>query len=94
MTQIINRGVERLKDVRPSSYAWLGVIGSIAVYDLLCPENEQMSERADEWMEHPLKRRALELGMAAIALHVCNAIKPEIDPIHRLATLHRKANIS
>jgi hypothetical protein len=53
-----------------------------------------MSERADEWMEHPVKRRLLQLGMATVALHVCNAIKPEgIDPIHRLATLHRRVNV-
>lgn len=79
--------------LRPSTYAWAATIGGIALYDLLCPEGEQMSERADEWLEHPLKRRLTQIGMGMVALHVCNAINPQIDPIHRLATLRQKANI-
>ena len=78
---------------RASTLAWTAAIGGIAAYDYFCPEGEQMSERADEWMEHPIKRRLLQAGMAMVALHVCNAIRPDVDLIHKLATLHRRANI-
>lgn len=76
---------------RYSSVGWALAIGGIAAIDYFAPEGEQLSERADEWLEHPVKRRVLELGMAAVALHVCNRINPAIDPIHHLASLRRKA---
>lgn len=79
---------------RPSTVAWAATVGGIALYDALCPNGEQMSERADEWMEHPIKRRLTQIGMGMIALHVCNAIRPEVDPIHKLASLHRRVNIN
>lgn len=75
---------------RPSTLAWGGVVGGILAYDLLCPKGEQLSERADEWVEHPVKRRLIEAGMALVALHVCNRIPDRIDPIHRLASLQKK----
>lgn len=75
---------------RASTLGWIGVIGGVALYDALCPEGEQLSERADEWLEHPFKRRIVELGMAAVALHVCNRIPEQFDVIHHLASLRRK----
>lgn len=75
---------------RPSTVAWGAVVGGIAMYDMLCPPGEQMSERADEWMEHPVKRRLLEIGMGVVALHVCNHISPKYDAIHHMATIRRK----
>lgn len=75
---------------RPSTVAWTAVIGSIAAYDFLCPQGEQLSERADEWIEHPVKRRLLELGMAAVALHVCNRVPERYDVIHHLASLKKE----
>lgn len=80
--------MERPK-VRPSTWAWAGTIGGIALYDALAPKGEQMSERADEWLKHPVKRRLVEAGMACVALHVCNRIPERFDPIHRLASLGR-----
>lgn len=78
--------------IRPSTLAWGAVIGGVAVYDMLCPKGEMMSERADEWIEHPVKRRLVEAGMACVALHVCNRLSPRFDPIHRLTQLMQKGD--
>lgn len=75
---------------RASTLGWIGVIGGVAAYDMLCPKGEQLSERADEWVEHPIKRRALELGLVAVALHLCNRIPEKYDIIHHLASIKRE----
>lgn len=69
---------------RPSSLAWGAVIGGIYAYDRLCPKGEQLSERADEWCEHPLKRAMLAGAMGALVLHLTNSINPKYDVFHYL----------
>lgn len=75
---------------RYSTIGWGLAIGGIAAIDYFAPPHEQLSERADEWLEHPIKRRAVQLGMWAVAMHVCNQVPDKIDPIHHLAMLRRR----
>lgn len=69
---------------RASTIAWLSVPAAIAAYDYLCPKGEQLSERADEWCENPVKRVAVGLAMGALSLHLINAIPEKYDVIHYL----------
>lgn len=86
--------MDRLKGIerpRPSTVAWVALMGSVAVYDYFCPEGEQLSERADEWVEHPLKNVAFSAAVGAFALHLTNQIKPEWDIVHRVACFKPKS---
>lgn len=67
---------------RPSTLAIGGLALGIYAYDYFCPPGEQISERCDEWVSHPIKRRLLEAGAAAIALHLTNRINPKVDLLH------------
>lgn len=89
-------GAHTLRDglterARPSTYAWAAVMGGVALYDYFAPAGEQLSERADEWVEHPVKRIVFGATVAAFALHLTNEIKPEWDVIHRVACFKPKS---
>ena len=76
-----------IERIRPSTWA-LGIGGAaLLAYEAFCPEGELISERCDEWVEHPLKRLALEAGLAAVALHLCNRVPERWDAIHHIAKL-------
>lgn len=70
--------------VRPSTIAWGTVVGGIYLYDRFCPSGEQLSERADEWCETPVKRLALAAAVGALALHLPNLINERYDLFHYL----------
>lgn len=75
---------------RPSTIAWGAIIGGVAAYDYLCPPGEQLSERADEWVEHPIKNLAFTAAVGAVALHLCNRIDERFDVVHHLASFKPK----
>lgn len=74
-------------EVRPSTKAWLGLVASVTLYDVLSKDGETMSERYSDFVdEHP----ALAWGAVAItAAHLLDLIPDSIDPIHNLAKLAR-----
>lgn len=72
---------------RPSTIAWGLVPIAVAAYDYWCPHGEQMSERADEWVEHPVKSALFTAAIGAVALHLTNRIDPKYDVLHHLGKL-------
>ena len=68
--------------MRAGDKAWIALGVGIGTYELLCPEEELMSEAADRWMlRHPWLVRA---GAFLLAAHVCNLLPDRCDPVHRL----------
>ena len=69
---------------RPSTIAWGTLVGGVALYDILCPAEETMSEGVDRLLERPIGR-FLALGAIAItATHLANVLPERIDPFHQL----------
>lgn len=70
---------------RQSTIAWATTIAGIYAYDLYCRKNEQMTDRAHEWSEHPAKKIALAIGTIAVGLHLNNVYNkmgvPHLDPL-------------
>jgi hypothetical protein len=75
--------------MRPSTKAWLGLGAGVAVYEVLCPEGELMSEAVDRALEgRPFVRAATLGGIAITACHLANLIPQSVDPFHK--ALHFK----
>ena len=74
-----------LQELRPSTKAWLGLVGGVVCYDLLAPEGETLSEGFDTFIEN---HKALAIGaVAVVSAHLINAIPPKYDPIHKLVEM-------
>lgn len=67
-------------ELRPSTIAWGVLIGGVATYDILCPQNETLSEGVDRAMEHPVGRVLALGGIALTALHLANVLPKPLDP--------------
>lgn len=60
-----------------AEHMWLGLGASIITYDLLCPENQTLSEA---FRKQP---RALQLGeLALLGVHLLE-VAPRLDPIRQ-----------
>ena len=46
-----------------------------------------LSERVDEWLDHPVKRVVTLATIGMTALHLANVLPPEVDLIHRIGDL-------
>ena len=67
--------------MRPSERAWLGLGAGIAVYEVLCPRGETLSECVDAALEGSPLTRAVTLGAIGVtALHLANLLPPKYDP--------------
>lgn len=75
--------------MRPSTKAWIGIGLGVAAYDALCPQEEQLSKRFDEWMDKPITRLVSLIMLGAVAGHLTRAIPEQIDGIHHTAELCR-----
>lgn len=75
---------------RPSSLAWMGLVGGVVAWDALCPEGETLSERLDPILDHEKKRFAAYAIVGAVGLHLCNSVPERYDGIHHLAKLARR----
>jgi hypothetical protein len=64
---------------RSSTIAWTGLAAGVYLYDRYCEPNEMLSERADEWMVHPIKKRLFQAAVIGLGLHLTNAINPRYD---------------
>lgn len=67
-----------IKDTRPSTKAWFGLVAGVVAYDLLCPPGETLSEGYDSFIE---RHKVLALGAVAVTgAHLINAIPKNLDP--------------
>jgi hypothetical protein len=71
-----------MRKPRPSTLAWGGIAAGVAAYDVLAPKGETLSERCDSALERPLGRSFVYAAVGITALHLCNLIPEELDPIH------------
>lgn len=72
--------------MRASEKAWIGLAAGVTTYDIFCPKGETLSERVDDWLEHPV-HRVIALGAIGVtAAHLANILPDRIDPFHRLTT--------
>jgi hypothetical protein len=59
--------------------AWAMLAAGVLAYEISCNEGELLSEGVDDWLAaKPLLTRAV---IAALALHLGNAVPPQLDPI-------------
>ena len=80
--------VEKIKETRPSTRAWLALAAGVAAFDVLSPQGETMSERVDDWL---LEHKALTYtAIGVTALHLANLLPPRVDPFHRLTTIKNR----
>lgn len=71
---------------KQSKLAWVGLVGGVAAYDILCNEGETLSEEMDRMLESRARFIALG-GVAITALHLINVLPNNIDPLHQLTRL-------
>jgi hypothetical protein len=59
--------------------AWGLLAAGVLAYEVACKEGELLSEGVDDWVAaKPILTRAV---IAALALHLANAVPPRFDPI-------------
>jgi hypothetical protein len=59
--------------------AWGVIAASVLAYELACNEGELLSEGVDDWVAtKPILTRAV---IAALALHLGNAVPTRFDPV-------------
>jgi hypothetical protein len=59
--------------------AWGVLAAGVLAYEIACREGELLSEGVDDWVAaKPLLTRTV---IAALALHLGNAVPPRLDPI-------------
>lgn len=68
---------------RPSTLAWAGLVGGVALYDILSPKGETLSEGFDRLMDTTPGKIAAIGSVALVATHLLNILPQKYDPIHR-----------
>lgn len=68
---------------RPSTLAWAGLVGGVALYDVLAPDGETLSEGFDRLMETRQGKLAAIGAVAIVGAHLLNLLPQKYDPIHR-----------
>lgn len=73
---------EEFNNLPAGNKAWLGILGSVAVYEALAPKGELLSESVDRAIEaHPIATRAV---IGYTCLHLTNLLPPKLDLFHQL----------
>lgn len=74
-----------IKPELQSDIMWLGMVGGIIAYDVLA--NQTMSERFDDYLEHPVGKYVAIGAAAMVGYHLFNLAEhfDTPDPIHVLA---------
>jgi hypothetical protein len=71
-----------------ASNGWKGLIAAIAVYEVVCAEDELLSHGVDRLLvKHPVWPRMVVL---AVALHLINWIPQRVDPVSKLFHVTRR----
>jgi len=72
-----------------ASNGWKGLIAAVAVYEVLCAEDELLSRGFDRLLvKHPVWPRVL---VVAFALHLINWFPRRVDPVSMLFHVTRKS---
>lgn len=72
-----------MRELSPSTKAWIGIGASVAAYDILCPKGETLSEGVDRALERGKFTRVAALGgIAIVAAHLANVLPEKYDPFH------------
>lgn len=67
---------------RPSTIAWGAILGGVALFELLTPNGETLSDRVDTVLEG--KYKYLALGAIGItAAHLANVLPESADPFEQ-----------
>ena len=69
---------------KPATVAWAALASGIAVYEVMCPRGETLSEGVDRALERPYGRIAALGGIAVTAAHLANLIPQRYDPFSRI----------
>lgn len=78
--------------MRAGDKAWLVLGTGIAAWEIGAADGELLSEAADRWMvSHPWITRA---AVAAVGLHLCNALPDRFDPLHQLFRLKKRPGLA
>ena len=71
-----------------ASNGWKTLLAAVAVYEVVCAEDELLSHGFDRLMtRHPVWPRVVVL---ALALHLINWIPQRVDPVSKLFHVTRK----
>lgn len=74
--------------MRLGAKAWAFMGASIVAYEILCPDDELLSEQCDRWLvSHPVSTR---VAVAAVALHLINELPTCADPVHLVGVALRR----
>lgn len=69
--------------------AWAIMAAAIICYEVSCSEDQLLSVVVDGWLvTHPIFTRA---AIAAVALHLLNALHPSVDPLAMSFFITRRA---
>ena len=73
-----------------SDICWLTLVGGVIAYDVL--SDQTMSERFDEYLEHPVGKYIAIGSAAIIGYHLFNLAEhfDTPDPVHELANIVTK----
>lgn len=65
----------------------IGTLGSVALWDLVCPDKQTFSEGFDGFIDkHPILSR---VAMGYTALHLMNLLPERIDVFHQISKLKK-----
>lgn len=75
-------------EVQPATIAWGVLASGVAVYDMLCPPGQTLSEGANRMMETAPGRLFLYSAVGLTALHLVNGFQSlgleHYDPFNRI----------
>lgn len=76
---------EEFNNLPAGNKAWLGILGSVAVYEALAPKGELLSETVDRAIQaHPIATR---VAIGYTALHLGGGLPKRLDAFNGLARL-------
>lgn len=79
----------------PSKAAIVGIVAGVSAYEVLCPEDEFISDEVERIRSHKIGNAVVQAAVWATALHLSGAFKrfglESIDPLHQLTGLKRLA---
>lgn len=73
--------MERPK-LQQSDWGWIGLVGGITVYELMCKPEQTLSEAYDRYMSNRLGRAACIAVTTYIGAHLLNMIPDRLDPLN------------
>lgn len=79
---VVKGACELFRELPVGDRAWIGLLGSVAVYEACAPPKQLLSESMDRMIaKHPIATRAV---IGYTALHLANLLPPKIDIFHQL----------